>query len=60
MSPLAAGHWEPGDPAVWVVMDAGYDAARLAWLLRDLPVRVLARMRSDRVLRRRPAGAPRT
>lgn len=51
---IAAGHWEPGDPAVWVVMDAGYDAARLAWLLRDLPVHVLTRMRSDRMLRRRP------
>jgi hypothetical protein len=52
-----AGHWRPGDPQIWVVADAGYDAARLAWLLRDLPVRVLARMRSDRVLRR-PAPAP--
>lgn len=51
---IAAGHWRPGDLAIWVVMDAGYDAARLAWLLRDLPVRVLARMRSDRVLRRAP------
>lgn len=30
--------------------DAGYDAPRLAFLLRDLPVQVLARMRSDRVL----------
>lgn len=49
---IAAGHWRTGDPQVWVVMDAGYDAARLAWLLRDLPVRVLARLRSDRVLRR--------
>lgn len=49
---VAAGHWRPGDRDVWVVMDAGYDAARLAYLLRDLPVRVLARMRSDRVLRR--------
>jgi len=54
---VAAGHWRPGDPQVWVVMDAGYDAARLAHLLRDLPVRVLARMRSDRVLRR-PAPLP--
>ncbi|MGC4749749.1 NF041680 family putative transposase [Micromonospora sp. DT201] len=51
---IAAGHWRPGDLAIWVVMDAGYDAARLAWLLRDLPVRILARMRSDRVLRRAP------
>ena len=55
-----AGHWRPGDRKIWVVMDAGYDAARLAWLLRDLPVRVLARMRADRVLRRpSPAWIPR-
>jgi hypothetical protein len=54
---IAAGHWTPGDPAVLVVADAGYDAPRLAFLLRDLPVQVLARMRSDRVLRR--AVAPR-
>jgi hypothetical protein len=46
-----------GDPDIWIVADAGYDAPRLAWLLRDLPVQVLARMRSDRVLRR--AVAPR-
>lgn len=32
--------------------DAGYDAPRLGFLLSDLPVQVLARMRSDRVLRR--------
>lgn len=54
---IDAGHWKSGDPDVWVVADAGYDAPRLAWLLRDLPVQVLARMRSDRVLRR--AVAPR-
>lgn len=54
---IEVGHWQPGDPQIWVVMDAGYDASRLAWLLRDLPVRVLARMRSDRVLRR-PAPPP--
>ena len=41
-----------------VAAGAGYDAPRLAWLLRDLPVQVLARMRSDRVLRR--AVAPRS
>lgn len=34
------------------IMIAGYDGPRLAWLLADLPVQVLARMRSDRVLRR--------
>jgi DDE superfamily endonuclease len=49
---IDAGHWRAGDPDIWLVVDAGYDAARLAWLLRDLPVQVLARMRSDRVLRR--------
>jgi hypothetical protein len=49
---IDAGHWRAGDPEIWLVVDAGYDAARLAWLLRDLPVQVLARMRSDRVLRR--------
>jgi DDE superfamily endonuclease len=30
-------------------MDAGYSPARLAWLLADLPVTVVARVRSDRV-----------
>lgn len=49
---INAGHWRIGDLDIWLVLDAGYDAARLAWLLRDLPVQVLARMRSDRVLRR--------
>jgi DDE superfamily endonuclease len=51
---IAAGHWQPGDPDVWIVADAGYDGPRLAFLLADLPVRVLVRMRSDRVLRRQP------
>jgi hypothetical protein len=49
---VAAGQWRDGDPEILVVADAGYDGPRLAWLLRDLPVQVLARMRSDRVLRR--------
>ena len=39
------------------MLDAGYEAPRIAWLLRDLPVEVLGRMRSDRVLRR--AAPPR-
>ena len=34
----AAGHWEDGDPPVIIVMDAGYNVTRLAWLLADLPV----------------------
>lgn len=54
---VAAGQWQPGDPDVLVVADAGYDAPHLAFLLADLPVQVLARMRSDRVLRR--AAPPR-
>jgi len=36
--------------------DAGYDAPRIAFLLADLPVQILGRLRSDRVLRR-PAPA---
>ncbi|MFB9932271.1 transposase, partial [Amycolatopsis halotolerans] len=47
---IAAGHWQAGDPEIWIVGDAGYDGPRLAFLLADLPVRVLVRMRSDRVL----------
>jgi hypothetical protein len=46
---VAAGRWRPGDPPVIIVMDAGYDPARLAWLLRDLPVTVAARARAGRV-----------
>jgi hypothetical protein len=47
---IAAGHWTDGDPDILVVFDAGYDLTRLAWLLRDLPVEVLGRLRSDRVM----------
>ncbi len=32
-------------------MDAGYDATRLAWVLWDLPVELVGRIRSDRVMR---------
>src|SRR4051812_48707041 len=44
-----AGQWREGDPPVLVVFDAGYDVTRLAWLLRDLPVDLLGRLRTDRV-----------
>jgi hypothetical protein len=47
---ITAGHWRDGDPDILVVFDAGYDLTRLAWLLRDLPVEVLGRLRSDRVM----------
>ncbi|MFJ3799901.1 NF041680 family putative transposase [Streptomyces sp. NPDC090088] len=53
---IEAGQWRQGDPDVLIVVDAGYDVPRLAFLLKDLPVQVLGRMRSDRVLRR---AAPR-
>ena len=32
-----AGRWHDGDPDIMVIFDAGYEPARLAWLLRDLP-----------------------
>jgi hypothetical protein len=50
---ITARQWQPGDPDIWIVADAGYDGPRLAFLLADLPVQVVVRMRSDRVLRRR-------
>src|SRR4051812_6318558 len=49
---IAAGHWRPGDPDILLVADAGYDGPRLSHVLADLPIVVLVRMRSDRVLRR--------
>ncbi|MFG2261234.1 NF041680 family putative transposase [Streptomyces mirabilis] len=49
---VAAGQWSPGEPPVLIVADAGYDVMRLAYLLRDLPVEILGRLRSDRVMRR--------
>lgn len=58
---IEANHWQPGDPEILLVADAGYDGPRLAFLLADLPVVVLVRMRSDRVLRRpTPAHLPGT
>jgi hypothetical protein len=58
----AAGHWSDGDPPVLVALDAGYHASRLAWLLDDLPVLLVVRVRADRVFYRhvppRAAGTP--
>jgi hypothetical protein len=48
---IEAGQWQPGDPNILIVCDAGYDLARLVHLLADLPIEVLGRLRSDRVLR---------
>jgi DDE superfamily endonuclease len=54
----AAGAWTDGDPAIIVVLDAGYDVTRLAWLLADLPIVVCARLRCTRVFYRVPAPKP--
>jgi hypothetical protein len=63
---IEAGHWREGDPSILVVFDAGCDVMRLAYRLADLPVEVLGRLRSGRVLHfpgpeRRPGtrGRPR-
>jgi hypothetical protein len=45
----AAGHWKDGDPDIIVALDAGYSPSRLAWLLADLPVQLVVRVRADRV-----------
>jgi hypothetical protein len=47
---LAAGQHAEGDLDILIVFDAGYDVTRLAYLLADLPVELLGRLRSDRVL----------
>ncbi|WP_189285829.1 transposase, partial [Actinoplanes campanulatus] len=35
------GRWQPGDPPILVLFDAGYDLTRLTWLLTGLPVIVI-------------------
>lgn len=56
---ITAGQWHPGDPCIWIVADSGYDGPRLAFLLADLPVRLLVRQRCDRVMHfPAPARAP--
>ncbi|MFE4250571.1 transposase [Streptomyces sp. NPDC056910] len=48
------GQWRPGDADILVVMDSGYDVTRLAHVLADLPVdlpvELVGRLRSDRVM----------
>src|SRR3954451_23380934 len=65
----STGHWSAGDPPMLVVLDAGYDVCRLAFLLADLPIQLIGRIRADRVMLtavapptpegRRPTGRPR-
>jgi hypothetical protein len=52
-----AAQWVDGDPPVLIVTDSGYDIVRLAWLLRDLPVRLLGRVHTDWVFYA-PPGLP--
>jgi hypothetical protein len=47
---ITAGHWREGDPEIWILGDSGYDGPRPAFLLADLPVHLLVRLRSDRVM----------
>ncbi|MFJ4382655.1 NF041680 family putative transposase [Streptomyces albidoflavus] len=54
---IAAGHWKLGDPEIVVVMDAGYDVAYLSHALAGLPVVLVGRLRSDRVMLRDPGPA---
>ncbi|AJC53580.1 NF041680 family putative transposase [Streptomyces sp. 769] len=49
-----AGQWREGDPEVLFVLDSGYDIVRLTWLLREVPVRLLGRIRADRVMHHPP------
>ena len=54
----AAGAWRAGDPDIIVVLDAGYDVIRLAWLLADLPLVLCARLRRTRVFYGAPPPKP--
>jgi hypothetical protein len=56
---IAAGQWEEGDPPVLVALDAGYNVTRLAYLLADLPLVLVGRVRSGRVFYRDPPPRPR-
>jgi hypothetical protein len=58
---IAAGHWRPGDPPILIVTDSGYDTARLAHDLAGLPLQLLGRLRTSRVMRLpAPARTPTT
>ncbi|WP_406397195.1 transposase [Streptomyces sp. NBC_00879] len=54
---ITGGQWCKGDADILIVFDAGYDAPRMAYLLDGLPVEVLGRLRSDRVMRK-PVPCP--
>ncbi|WP_443034209.1 transposase [Streptomyces sp. BE147] len=47
---FTAGQWRAGDLTIVIVSDAGYDVTCLAWVLREPPVQLVGRVRSDRVM----------
>lgn len=49
---VQAGQWRPGDADILVVMDTGHDVTRLTYVLADLPLELVGRLRSDRVMLR--------
>src|SRR5262249_35007173 len=51
---ITAGGHTRTDPRILIVVDAGYDIPRLAYVLSDLPVDVVGRLRADRVMRLPP------
>src|SRR5262245_2063280 len=60
------GHWREADQTILAILETGCELTALSWQLSDLPVELLGRLRSDRVLqlhaaRRRPGarGRPR-
>ncbi|ALC20114.1 transposase [Streptomyces pristinaespiralis] len=48
---ITTGQWQPCEPDILIVTDAGYDVTRLARVLRDLPAELVGRVRGDRVVR---------
>lgn len=45
----ASGQHRETDPPILIVLDSGYDIVRLSWLLADLPIVLVGRIRSNRV-----------
>lgn len=59
---MREGHWHAGDPEILIVMDSAYDVTYLSHAMADLPVVLVGRLRSDRVMLRDPGptgAAPR-
>ncbi len=54
---IEMGRWHIDDRDILVIFDAGYDAPRMAHLLSGLPMEILGRMRTDRVMRK-PVPVP--